>query len=440
MAAELPEPNAVVVATADADGAPDARIVLMKGYDASGFVFGTSYASAKGAQLAVNPRAALVFPWHALQRQVRVTGRVERIGDTASDGLWDPRPRGSQLAAVASVQSTVVDSREELADRVRLLDEQTPGGHGAAAGGLGRLPGACPSGGVLAGRRRTGCTTGCGSCATTRRAAAGSCSGWPRDDGPPLPRQHRSTPVEARRPGRGAGPGAGGAAGRSTPRRCATRTTGGCSAGVAATMLGQQMTLVAVPFQVYALTGSSLLVGVTSIVALVPLIVFGLLGGAIADAMDRRRLMLITSVGAAVTSALLAVQALLPGGGNLARAVGADRVRLRLRRGQPADPQRGHPGAGRARPASPAANALAMTVRQAGVIVGPLLAGRADRRWATCSSPTPSTRSGFLVAALLLRGLPPLPPGRRGRAAAAAARRCAGWGRASRSCAPSRCC
>jgi pyridoxamine 5'-phosphate oxidase len=128
VAAELPEPNAVVVATADADGAPDARVVLMKGYDVSGFVFGTSYASAKGAQLASNPRAALVFPWHALQRQVRVTGRVERIGDAASDALWDPRPRGAQLAAVASVQSTVVDSREELADRVRLLDEQTPEG------------------------------------------------------------------------------------------------------------------------------------------------------------------------------------------------------------------------------------------------------------------------------------------------------------------------
>ena len=111
MAAELPEPNAVVVATADADGAPDARIVLVKGYDQSGFLFGTSYASAKGAQLAVNPRAALVFPWHALQRQVRVTGRVERIGDTASDGLWDPRPRGAQLAAAASVQSSVVASR-----------------------------------------------------------------------------------------------------------------------------------------------------------------------------------------------------------------------------------------------------------------------------------------------------------------------------------------
>jgi pyridoxamine 5'-phosphate oxidase len=128
VAAELPEPNAVVVATADADGAPDARVVLVKGYDEGGFLFGTSYASAKGAQLAVNPRAALVFPWHAIQRQVRVTGRVERIGEAASDGLWDPRPRGSQLAAVASVQSTVVDSRTELEDRVRLLDEQTPAG------------------------------------------------------------------------------------------------------------------------------------------------------------------------------------------------------------------------------------------------------------------------------------------------------------------------
>ena len=126
--AELPEPNAMVVATADADDAPDARLVLMKGYDSSGFVFGTSYASAKGAQLAVNPRAALVFPWHAISRQVRVAGRVERVGEATSDALWDPRPRGAQLAAAASVQSTVVDSVEELEDRVRLLDEQTPPG------------------------------------------------------------------------------------------------------------------------------------------------------------------------------------------------------------------------------------------------------------------------------------------------------------------------
>ena len=128
VAAELPEPNAVVVATADADGVPDARIVLVKGYDELGFVFATSYASAKGAQLAVNPRAALVFPWHALQRQVRVNGRVERIGSSASDGLWDPRPRGAQLAAAASLQSTQVDSREELVERLRRLDADSSGG------------------------------------------------------------------------------------------------------------------------------------------------------------------------------------------------------------------------------------------------------------------------------------------------------------------------
>jgi pyridoxamine 5'-phosphate oxidase len=76
----------------------------------------------------VNPRAALVFPWHPMQRQVRATGRVERIGDAASDALWDPRPRGAQLAAAASVQSTVVDSRDELTERVRRLDGQTPEG------------------------------------------------------------------------------------------------------------------------------------------------------------------------------------------------------------------------------------------------------------------------------------------------------------------------
>jgi pyridoxamine 5'-phosphate oxidase len=128
VAAELPEPNAVVVATADADGVPDARTVLLKGYDASGFVFVTSYASAKGAQLAVNPHAALVFPWHPMQRQVRVTGRVERVGDAASDALWDPRPREAQLSAAASVQSTVVDSRHELEERVRLLDAELPPG------------------------------------------------------------------------------------------------------------------------------------------------------------------------------------------------------------------------------------------------------------------------------------------------------------------------
>jgi MFS family permease len=177
--------------------------------------------------------------------------------------------------------------------------------------------------------------------------------------------------------------------------------------GVAATMLGQQMTLVAVPFQVYALTRSSLLVGVTSIVALVPLIVFGLLGGAIADAMDRRRLMLITSVGAAVTSTLLAVQALLPGGGNLAVLW----VLAAFVSGFAAvnQPTRSAVIPALVGPAGvPAANALAMTVRQVGVIVGPLLAGVLIGSGHLFLAYALDA-AGFGIAVLLLRGLPPLP-------------------------------
>jgi MFS family permease len=179
--------------------------------------------------------------------------------------------------------------------------------------------------------------------------------------------------------------------------------------GVAATMLGQQMTLVAVPFQVYALTGSSLLVGVTSMVALVPLIVFGLLGGAIADAMDRRRLMLITSTGAAVTSGLLALQALLPGGGNLAllwvltACVSGFAAVNQPTRSAVIPAIVGPSGVA-------AANALSMTVRQAGVIVGPLLAGLLIGLGDLFLTYAVDAL-GFVVAALLLRGLPPLPPG-----------------------------
>jgi MFS family permease len=179
--------------------------------------------------------------------------------------------------------------------------------------------------------------------------------------------------------------------------------------GVAATMLGQQMTLVAVPYQVYRLTGSSLLVGVTSIVALVPLIVFGLLGGAIADAMDRRRLMLITSSGAAVTSALLAVQALLPGGGNLAvlwvltACVSGFAAVNQPTRSAVIPALVGPSGVA-------AANALSMTVRQAGVIVGPLLAGILIGLGDLFLAYTVDA-VGFLVATTLLRGLPSLSPG-----------------------------
>jgi len=179
--------------------------------------------------------------------------------------------------------------------------------------------------------------------------------------------------------------------------------------GIAATMLGQQMTLVAVPFQVYELTRSSLLVGVTSIVALVPLIVFGLLGGAIADAMDRRKLMLITSSGAAATSALLAVQALLPGGGNLAvlwvlaACVSGFAAVNQPTRSAVIPALVGPSGIA-------AANALSMTVRQAGVIVGPLIAGVLIGLGDLFLAYTVDA-VGFLVATTLLRGLPSLSPG-----------------------------
>jgi MFS family permease len=174
-------------------------------------------------------------------------------------------------------------------------------------------------------------------------------------------------------------------------------------------MLGQQMTLVAVPFQVYRLTGSSLMVGVTSVVALVPLVVFGLLGGAIADAVDRRVLLLVTSVGAAATSALLAVQALLPGNGHLAvlwvltALVSAFAAVNQPTRSAVIPALVGVEGVA-------AANALAMTVRQAGVIVGPLLAGLLI---GTGGLPLTYTIDalGFLAAVFLLRGLPSLPPG-----------------------------
>jgi MFS family permease len=179
--------------------------------------------------------------------------------------------------------------------------------------------------------------------------------------------------------------------------------------GVAVTMLGQQMTLVAVPYQVYELTGSSLMVGLTSVVALVPLVVFGLLGGAIADAMDRRTLMVISSVGAAVTSALLAVQALLPGNGHLwvlwvlAAAVSAFAAVNQPARSAVIPALVGPDGVA-------AANALAMTVRQAGVIVGPLLAGLLIGAGDLTIVYTVDAL-GFVAAVLLLRGLPPLPPG-----------------------------
>ena len=96
---EIPEPNAMVLATASPDGRPSARIVLLRGYDERGFVFFTNYESRKGRELEANPHAALVFHWHDLERQVRVEGPVVRISVEESDAYFQSRPAGSRLGA-----------------------------------------------------------------------------------------------------------------------------------------------------------------------------------------------------------------------------------------------------------------------------------------------------------------------------------------------------
>ena len=112
--ADVAEPNAMTLATATSDGKPSARVVLLKDFDARGFVFYTNYQSRKGTELAENPWAALVFWWEPLERQVRVEGRVEKIAAEASDAYFGSRPLGSRLGAWASPQSESVSSRETL--------------------------------------------------------------------------------------------------------------------------------------------------------------------------------------------------------------------------------------------------------------------------------------------------------------------------------------
>ena len=115
--AELPMANAMTLATVAADGAPSARIVLLKGIDQGGFVFYTNYMSRKGRELAANPRAALVFHWTDLEREVRIEGAVEKVTAAESDEYFASRPLGSRHAAIASPQSEVVASRADLEAR-----------------------------------------------------------------------------------------------------------------------------------------------------------------------------------------------------------------------------------------------------------------------------------------------------------------------------------
>ena len=126
-AAGLKEPNAMALATAASDGTPSTRIVLLKGLSENGFVFYTNYESPKGKELAANPKAALVFYWPELERQVRAAGRVERVSREQSEAYFHSRPRGSQLGAWASHQSEIVPGRAILEDRLRALEAEYPG-------------------------------------------------------------------------------------------------------------------------------------------------------------------------------------------------------------------------------------------------------------------------------------------------------------------------
>lgn len=117
LAANVPEPNAMTLATATHDGRPSARIVLLKGFNQEGFMFYTNYLSRKGKEMAKNPLASVVFFWGPLERQVRIEGTIEKLSREQSEAYFHSRPKGSQLGAVVSPQS------QEIADR-KILDEK----------------------------------------------------------------------------------------------------------------------------------------------------------------------------------------------------------------------------------------------------------------------------------------------------------------------------
>jgi pyridoxamine 5'-phosphate oxidase len=122
--AGVTQPDAMTLATATPDGVPSARMVLLKGVDDGGFVFFTNYESRKASELSENPRAALILYWSAIRRQVRITGRAERLSQPESEEYFRTRPRGSRLAAWASHQSEVIADRSVLEDEYRRLESE----------------------------------------------------------------------------------------------------------------------------------------------------------------------------------------------------------------------------------------------------------------------------------------------------------------------------
>ncbi len=123
-ASEVNDPNAVYLATVDAEGQPSVRTVLLKGLEAPRLKFYTNTLSRKGQDMAGQRRVALLFHWKSLRRQVRVEGQVETVSDADADAYFATRPRNSQIGAHASLQSRPLDSRQTLEDRVRALDQQ----------------------------------------------------------------------------------------------------------------------------------------------------------------------------------------------------------------------------------------------------------------------------------------------------------------------------
>jgi pyridoxamine 5'-phosphate oxidase len=128
LGSEPNDPDAMALATADAEGRPSVRMVLLKGHDRRGFVFYTNLDSRKGAELAVNPRAALLFHWKSLRRQVRAEGWVEPVSEEEADAYFGTRARDSQLGAWASEQSRPLDSRSTFEARFEEMRERFDGG------------------------------------------------------------------------------------------------------------------------------------------------------------------------------------------------------------------------------------------------------------------------------------------------------------------------
>jgi pyridoxamine 5'-phosphate oxidase len=126
-AAKIPEPNAMTLATATREGRPSARTLLLKGLDGRGFVFFSNYESRKGRELETNPRATLVFPWIAMERQIIVEGSVAKVAREESEAYFHSRPRGSQLSAWVSAQSTIISDRRVLEDSLKALEAKYAG-------------------------------------------------------------------------------------------------------------------------------------------------------------------------------------------------------------------------------------------------------------------------------------------------------------------------